>query len=48
MSKALTRNSSLSDYHAPTHKPSYVNKFHIYLIAVVALAVSAFLFALLG
>ena len=40
--------NSLSNYHAPTHKPSYVNRFHIYLIAVVGLAISAFLFALLA
>jgi hypothetical protein len=45
MSNAI---NTLGDYHVPTYKPSYVNKFHVCLIAVVGLAVSALLFALLS
>jgi hypothetical protein len=47
MSKALTANSSLGDYHAPSYRRSHVSGFQVYLIAVIALAIAAFLFALL-
>jgi hypothetical protein len=46
MNKALTQISSLGDYHARPYKRSHVSLFQICLIAVIALAVSAFLFAL--
>ena len=47
MSNALTEINSLNGYQAPSHRRSQVSGFQIYLIAVVALAMSAFLFALL-
>ena len=48
MSNTVTEINSLGSYHAQPYKRGHISGFQIYLVAVVALAVSALLFALLA